>query len=90
MELRLTIHRDTDADDPRGWDCEVSPETLQQWSAGDVWGFELENVEACPHCDQEIRTFVDSCWGFYDRDTVADHLEGDALALLPAAWNARP
>jgi hypothetical protein len=35
------------------------------WCNGDVYGYEIRRVTACPCCDEERSQTVDSCWGFY-------------------------
>lgn len=39
-----------------------------QWCNGEVYGYEIERLTDCPHCGEEGRDFVDSCWGFYGLD----------------------
>jgi hypothetical protein len=56
--------------------CEV----YTQWCNGEVYGYEVESVNICPHCGQESAAPVDSCWGFYG----LDYCLGEARAMVEA------
>jgi hypothetical protein len=43
-------------------------EAYTQWCNGEVYGYEVERLTACPHCGQERAEPVESCWGFYGLD----------------------
>lgn len=47
-------------------------ETYSQWANGEVYGFIIEDEEG----DQ-----LDSCWGFYDKESIADHISLDYFDL---------
>ena len=40
-------------------------ETYSQWCNGDVYGYTVERLTACPACDKEYAQEVESCWGCY-------------------------
>ena len=60
--------------------CEV----YTQWCNGEVYGFEIERVLACPCCGEDKDEPVDSCLGFYG----LDECRAEARAML-AAWSRR-
>ena len=39
-----------------------------KWCNGEVYGYEVARVGACPCCGEEKPEPVDSCWGFFDLD----------------------
>jgi hypothetical protein len=55
-----------------------------QWCNGEVYGFEIERVTACPCCGHEGAEPVDSCWGFYGLDDC----RAEARAMLAARRRA--
>jgi hypothetical protein len=36
-----------------------------QWCNGEVYGYEVERISACPGCGSDQAEAVDSCWGFF-------------------------
>lgn len=63
-------------------------ETLDQYLRGDVYGFEVVEVEKCDkECEHEKH--IDSCWGFFGNNFkengIADNLDEDLAAALKAA-----
>lgn len=51
---------------------EEEVDTYDQWIKGEVYGFTLETLDKCPHCNQEVREFVDSMGGFYGNDILTN------------------
>ena len=43
-------------------------QSYTQWCNGEVYGYEVVLVTACPCCGCEQPKTVDSCWGFYGLD----------------------
>lgn len=50
-------------------------ETYDQYLRGDVYGFVLEEKDD----DGEVLDTIDSCWGFYGLDAIAEELKGHYL-----------
>jgi hypothetical protein len=56
-----------------------------QWCNGDVYGYEIERVTTCPHCGEESKEPLDSCWGFFGLDycrSVANNVLGHHAGRL--------
>jgi hypothetical protein len=43
-------------------------EAYTQWCNGDIYGYEIERLTACPACGHEEAEALESCWGFYGLD----------------------
>lgn len=52
-----------------------------QWCNGDIYGYEVARLTACPCCGQEQSQVVDACWGFYGLEECRKYAE----AALPAS-----
>ena len=39
-----------------------------QYLTGDVFGFQLIEIDSCDECGSENEEVIDSCWGFYGED----------------------
>jgi hypothetical protein len=50
-------------------------ETYDQYLTGDVYGYEVYNVEKCDH-GHEHEKELDSCWGFYGEEECMKEAEG--------------
>ncbi|AGA31714.1 hypothetical protein [Singulisphaera acidiphila] len=44
-----------------GQACDV----YTQWCNGDIYGYDISRIVACPDCHGDRLEPVDSCWGFY-------------------------
>lgn len=67
--LRVVLSPDTFAQRP-DWDS-PTPEELQMWRDGDVWGYRVERETHWFNASLDTMTTweeVDSCWGFYGYD----------------------
>lgn len=62
---------------------EEEVDTYDQWIKGEVYGFTLETVDKCSHCNQEIREVVDSMGGFYGEDILTNGM----LEYLPEEFD---
>lgn len=51
-------------------------ETYTQWCNGEIYGYQLSTIKECPHCGQETEDEIDSCWGFYDKESMIDNFIG--------------
>lgn len=45
---------------------------LNQYYAGDVWGYVIEKKETCDKCQHTEWEHMDSCWGFYGHETCEE------------------
>lgn len=62
--LVYRIEHDPDAPDPRKEFDHYSPDEVEAWQAGEVYGWIVERVWV--NDDHELESeFVDSCWGYY-------------------------
>ncbi len=71
-------------------------ETLDQWLAGDVYGFCIERREVCPECLHVDYHLVDSCWGVFGSDVTKNGMldymlptlvnETDLIKQLKEGW----
>lgn len=43
-------------------------ETYDKFIRGEVYGYEVYKLDKCKECDQISEEFVDSCWGFYEKE----------------------
>ncbi len=59
-------------------------ETYTQWCNGDVYGYDIERLTACPACGHEEAESVDSCWGFYGLDDCRSEASAAAKAFKPS------
>jgi hypothetical protein len=62
-----------------------------QWSAGEVYGYIIEEGTTCDHCTNTEWEVVDSCFGFYGSDIetngMLDNVPSDMREVLRnAAW----
>ena len=55
-------------------------EAYTQWCNGEVYGYDIERLTACPHCGQETAESIDSCWGFYGLDYCRSEAQAAAEA----------
>lgn len=64
-------------------------ETYDAWMNGNVYGFRiLEEQPACKCCNHTPEPEeVDSCWGFYDLESMKDHVDPELHDSLEKAWN---
>lgn len=77
--LRLVLAVDEDAQEP-DWD-EPSPEDMQAWRDGEVYGYIIEREttwqQVKPATDEPVTMTtwgdVDSCWGFYGREWAEEN-----------------
>ena len=49
--------------------------TLDQYLRGDVYGFIIKEAKSCETCKHTEYETVDSCWGFYGIESVADGIK---------------
>jgi hypothetical protein len=52
------------------------------WCNGDIYGYEIARISVCPCCGEEKSESVESCWGFFGRETCLSEARValDALA----------
>lgn len=62
-----------------------------QWITGDIWQFELIELETCEHCNNIEENQIDSCCGFFGTDWenngITDHLPDEFKTELLADPN---
>ena len=60
--------------------------TYNQYLAGDIYGYVIEQKSTCPHCGHVEWETLDSCWGFYgrnpDRNGMKDSVSKDYKYLF--------
>ena len=56
--------------------CEV----YTQWCNGDIYGYEIARINACPCCGEEKPEPVDSCWGFFGLDECLSEAQAAVAA----------
>lgn len=49
-------------------------ETYSKYLSGEVYGYRLEKIEKCKCCNHISYTEIDSCWGFYDMESMLDYI----------------
>jgi hypothetical protein len=59
-------------------------ELYTRWCNGEVYGYEVERIVACPACGVETPEPVDSCWGFYG----LDECRGEAVSIVTSSAKA--
>jgi hypothetical protein len=55
-----------------------------QWCNGDIYGYRVDRLSACPCCGSEQAEEVDSCWGFYGLDYCLSEAHAAVEARRPA------
>jgi hypothetical protein len=56
-------------------------ETYTQWCNGDIYGYTIEEISHCDHCNSDTSQETDSCWGFYGMETAWE--EAKAIIGIP-------
>jgi hypothetical protein len=51
-----------------------------QWCNGDIYGYEVARINACPCCGEEKPEAVESCWGFYGLDECLSEAQAAVAA----------
>lgn len=51
------------------------------WCNGDVYGFEVARVDACPCCGEAKAKPLESCWGFYGLESCLSEARAAVLTL---------
>jgi hypothetical protein len=55
-----------------------------QWCNGDIYGYEVRRVTACPCCGEERAEPVDSGWGLYGLETCLEEARATVPGMVAA------
>jgi hypothetical protein len=59
-------------------------DTYTQWCNGEIYGYIVERLAACPCCGEQQVMHLDSCWGFYGLEECRREAEA-AIQPQPSA-----